>query len=584
MTAKKIKSNRPIFLPDLSQSRFPETSAEPYDLIVIGSGPGGEAAAVRCAQLGRKVAIVEKKTAFGGPTGLTSKAVREAAKRIVRAVDQIGGDKRKQVKGLWKRSFPVIKSEAEVFQGFETRNRLAACGVDLFIGSSEFVKALPFESSSKDVSRMTTVRVCRPTECVEIEGRHVVIATGSRPNRPKALQSGVELLFDKSDRIVTATEMGSLKELPNAVAILGGGIIAVEYATVLAELGVGISLICAEKDFLPFMEIEMKESLIRRMKKNHVLFVHEAVSELKLGNGTDDKIRVILEQRKLPMSSDATKLRSLPQRCLSVDLVLYSGGRDANSEGLGLENVDVGIGKFGRILTDERCRCISPCGAPSVTSVYAIGDCIGAGLASIAQQQGRNVVESLFDSKETKDEASMSADEDVDDMDSGESDSFFSSQRDEISIATSLFGATSKELPLTLWTIPEIAAVGLTLAQALVLARNDKVKDSIVQGYGYFKDLARGRLSGDLDGYVKVIAWKDIGSSHHTIMGTQIFGEGANELIQFGSILIQYKATLESVSHTPFAAVTLSALWQLACDDALLKLRNRSISTSVLND
>ena len=81
-----------------------------------GSGPGGEAAAVHAIQLGAKnVAVIEQKSAFGGPTGLTSKAVREAAKRICRAVDQIGGDRRRQVKGLWRRSFPVLKTEAEVF-------------------------------------------------------------------------------------------------------------------------------------------------------------------------------------------------------------------------------------------------------------------------------------------------------------------------------------------------------------------------------------------------------------------------------------------------------------------------------------
>lgn len=107
-------------LPDLSQAAFPDLPEDGYDLAVIGSGPGGEAAAVYAAKLGKKVAIIEKKAAFGGPTGLTSKAVREAAKRICKAVDQVGGDRRRQVKGLWKRGFAALKTEAEVLQAVET--------------------------------------------------------------------------------------------------------------------------------------------------------------------------------------------------------------------------------------------------------------------------------------------------------------------------------------------------------------------------------------------------------------------------------------------------------------------------------
>lgn len=82
---------------------------------IAGSGPGGEAAAVHAMQnCATHVAVIEQRSAFGGPTGLTSKAVREAAKRICKAVDQIGGDRRRQVKGLWKRSFPALKAQAEV--------------------------------------------------------------------------------------------------------------------------------------------------------------------------------------------------------------------------------------------------------------------------------------------------------------------------------------------------------------------------------------------------------------------------------------------------------------------------------------
>lgn len=99
---------------------------------------------------------------------------------------------------------------------------------------------------------------------------------------------------------------------------------------------------------------------------------------------------------------------------------------------------------------------------------------------------------------------------------------------------------------------------------------------TLVEGFAYFKDMARGRLSGDLDGFLKLVAVKSSpdteGRSSHRIIGVHIFGDGANELIQLGSVLVHSGATLEQVSMTPFAAVTLSGLFQMASDDCLAKL------------
>ncbi|CAM9626487.1 unnamed protein product, partial [Choristocarpus tenellus] len=122
------------------QVKFPPVPDEPYDLVVLGSGPGGEAAAVQASRLGAKVAIVEIKKSFGGPTGLTSKAVREAAKQIVKAVDQIGGDRRRQIRRMWTLRFPALRSEAEVLQAAESRDRLAKNQCQLFIGAAEIVQ------------------------------------------------------------------------------------------------------------------------------------------------------------------------------------------------------------------------------------------------------------------------------------------------------------------------------------------------------------------------------------------------------------------------------------------------------------
>lgn len=453
-----------------------------------------------------------------------------------------------------------------MLQAKETRDRLASNGIDLFIGSVEFVTGAGLSGNDGDV----TVRVCRPTECVEVSARHAAIASGSRPNKPDELRPGIPLPFLKG-RVVTASEM-ALVALPTSIAIIGGGVIAVEYATVFAQLGVGVSLICSDDEFLPFLESELRKSLRERMSREHILFVRDSVKEIQVDNSS---IGVVLNQPEHMPGWKSERL--MPERRLKVELVLYSGGRNANSEGLCLDSVNVNTTKYGRIVVDKAFHTTSP------QSIFAIGDVIGPpGLASAAQQHGRSVSENLFGGED--DDINVDTD---DEEFSDEKDDFFSSSFTSDSSSGSLqhdavdtlfgtsSGAITMDAPLTLWTLPEIASVGLTYAQAI--ARLPVLKDGqehghdsrLIEGRGYFKDMARGRLSGDSQGYVKIVA--RVEAKRHTIIGVHIIGEGANELIQLGSILVHSKATLESVSRTPFAAVTLSGIYQMACDDALLK-------------
>jgi NAD(P) transhydrogenase len=474
-------------------------------------------------------------------------------------------DRKKQIKSLWKRSFPILKTEAEVLQAKETRDRLAANGIDLFIGSVEFVDV------EEDTGSDVTLRVCRPTECVEVVARHTAIASGSRPNRPSETRSGVPIPFLKG-RVVTASEM-ALVSLPSSIAIIGGGVIAVEYATVFAQLGVGVSLLCTEEEFLPFLEKEIRQSLRERMSREHILFVPESIREIQVDNST---IGVVLN----PSERATNRMKASPERRLKVDLVLYSGGRNANSEGLGLDSVNVNTTKYGRIVVDKSFRTTSH------RSIFAIGDVIGPpGLASAAQQHGRSMSEVLFGGVEDDGEEELDGEEFSDEV-----DDFFTPLSSRLSALSSnmgdessdtLFGASTGTLtmdaPLTLWTLPEIASVGLTFEQATASVLSRVVPGNpagqLVEGRAYFKDMARGRLSGDSQGFVKIIARVD--AKCHTIIGVHIIGDGANELIQLGSILVHSGASLESVSRTPFAAVTLSGIYQMACDDALLKSPRR---------
>ena len=118
------------------------------------------------------------------------------------------------------------------------------------------------------------------------------------------------------------------------------------------------------------------------------------------------------------------------------------------------------------------------------------------------------------------------------------------------------------EAPLTLWTIPEVASSGLSVEEALAqgqrLATQEDLGGTVVYGYGYFKDLARGRLSGDLNGFLKIIARAE-SPSRHVIVGVHVVGDGANELIQLGSVLVHSRTTLEELSNTPFAGASSSS-------------------------
>ena len=136
------------------------------------------------------------------------------------------------------------------------------------------------------------------------------------------------------------------------------------------------------------------------------------------------------------------------------------------------------------------------------------------------------------------------------------------------------------DIPLTLWTEPEVSSVGKTLEDALKMPGkkdakkyqkgDDEDKEGyIITGTAYYKDLARGRLSGDLAGFLMCVAEYLPSSDEHKIIGFHVIGNGANELIQLGSVLLEAGATLEGLSRTSFAAVTLSCLYPLASDDAL---------------
>uniref|UniRef100_A0A6U8N6N8 NAD(P)(+) transhydrogenase (Si-specific) n=1 Tax=Eutreptiella gymnastica TaxID=73025 RepID=A0A6U8N6N8_9EUGL len=522
-------------VPDLNQYAFPKAEGE-YDLVVVGAGPGGEATAVAASRFGARVAIIESRRAFGGPTGLTSKAVREAAKQISATCDALGGNRRLQMKMFWQRNFAALRSEAEVAQAAESRGRLQRSGVDLYISDKTILDIIP-DPDPADLDKSHKVTVTRPKTNLKFGTRNICIATGSRAARPDTVP------FMK-DRIVDSTEICSTLAmgLPKTCGIIGGGIIAVEYATVLASVGVGITIFCNKDRFMTMLPRILRESLLAQLNNLHILLVEDEIDSISPGETyLGCKPRDMCPSIKCKTKSGSTRM-------FKPELILYSGGRDANSEGLNLAECGIKFAKYGRIAVNDNYETNMP-------GVFAVGDVIGGGLASAAAQGGRTVSTNLFAPKAEQAELQSSA--------------LFGT-----SGASSASGGQSADVPLTLWTIPEIASVGVSVEQLEAQGETGwEDGGNIIVGYARFDELARGRLAGG-QGFVQIVAMHTPAkdgqkAATHRIVGVHIIGSGANELIALGALMVTTNTACETITNTPFAAVTLTQLFQLATDDAL---------------
>jgi NAD(P) transhydrogenase len=329
-----------------------------YDLIVIGSGPAGQRAAIQGAKLGKRVAVVEKREVVGGAcinTGtIPSKTMREA-------VMHLSGYQYQSIYGMNYRvkekitmadlSFRVqhvIKTEIDV-----TRAQLSRNGVDLLTGTASFI----------DPQR---VRIDNSRGTSEYESQTVIIASGTRP----AISSTVPL---NNRTIVSSDQLLDLQEIPKSLIVVGGGVIGVEYASMFAALGVRVILIEKRPRLLEFADQEMVEALCYHLRDSRVtLRLGEEVQSVE--ESPDGKVIANLESRKK----------------ISGDVLLYSIGRQGNVDDLNLPAAGLEADWRGRISVDEDYRTKTP-------NIFAVGDVIGfPSLASVSMEQGRIAVGKAF--------------------------------------------------------------------------------------------------------------------------------------------------------------------------------------------
>jgi dihydrolipoamide dehydrogenase len=336
-----------------------------YDVIVIGSGPGGYVAAIRCAQLGMKTALVEKYSTLGGTClnvgCIPSKALLDSSEHYHNASHtfQTHGINLSglsvNLEQMITRKNDVVKQNTDGIQFLMKKNK-----IDVHHGLGSFVNA-------------TTVKVTKDDGSSEdIEGKNIIIATGSKPSSLPFIQ------LDK-DRVITSTEALNLKETPKHLVVIGGGVIGLELGSVYARLGAKVSVIEFMDSLIPTMDRTMGKELQKSLKKIGFEFYlkHKVTSVERNG----DEVTVKADNAK----GETVEVKG--------DYVLISIGRKPYTEGLNAEAAGVKITDRGQIEVNDHLQT-------SVPNIYAIGDVVkGAMLAHKAEEEGVLVAESLAGQK-----------------------------------------------------------------------------------------------------------------------------------------------------------------------------------------
>jgi NAD(P) transhydrogenase len=330
-----------------------------YDLVVIGSGPGGEKAAVKAAYFGHSVALVEKESLYGGAgvhTGtLPSKTLKETSLYL-------SGYKEKGLYGIEREltheatvdDFLFRKDVVTAFAGKEVATNLELHGVEIYHGIASFEDAHHIHVAGK---REET-----------LYGEHIIIATGSYPVHPEGIPFDEKRVHD-SDSIL------DIKRFPKSICVVGAGVIGCEYATIFSAMGTKVYLINRSDRVLPQLDPDVRDHLLECMREMgiEVLF-----------NTTIEKIQVPSSDEEL------IKLGFGSGEELEVDMYLFAAGRNGNVAKLNLEAAGVTVGKRELIEVNDQYQT-------SVPNIYAVGDVVGfPALASTSMDQGRAAVAHIF--------------------------------------------------------------------------------------------------------------------------------------------------------------------------------------------
>jgi NAD(P) transhydrogenase len=450
------------------------------DLLVIGSGPSGQKAAIQAAKLGKRVAVAERRDRIGGVsihTGtIPSKTLRQAVLEYLahRPLDVLDPEhldeaERQTLRELMDRTARVVAAETAVVREQFRRN-----GVGLIPGDAVFEDAHTVRVAGREVVR----------------AEQIVIAVGTRPARPKTVQ------FD--DRTIIDSD-GLLKldhRVPRTMTIVGAGVIGVEYASMFGALGTKVTVVEKRDRVLSFLDGEIGEAFQYLLRRGNVTFrLREQVT------GVERTGRVKLASGKEIVS----------------ETVLYAVGRQGDTDGLGLEHAGLEADARGRITVDGDQRT-------QVGHIFAVGDVAGGGLAATAMEQGRTAALHAFD-------------EPVQEL--------------------------PELLPTGVYAIPEIAMVGRT---------EEELTDAAVPyvtGVARWRELARGLMSGDEDGMLKLL----VSLEDRSLLGVHVIGTGATDLVHIGQAVMGGGATIDFLVTAVFNYPTFAESYKVAALDAANRMR-----------
>ena len=335
-----------------------------YDVAIIGSGPGGYVAAIRCAQLGMKTALVEKYSTLGGTClnvgCIPSKSLldsshhyEDAQKHFAEHGIEIEGEIKINFKQMIDRKASVVEQTTKGIDYLMNKNN-----IHIIEGLGSYIDATHIKIEGKDTQI--------------IEAKNSIIATGSKPGTLPFIS------LDK-ERVITSTEALKLKEIPKHLVIIGGGVIGLELGQVYCRLGAKVSVIEYADRITPIMDAGLSKELIKVMKKQGVKFF--------LSHGVN----------KVSRKGDVVKVTAKDKKGLEVhfegDYCLVSVGRKPYTAGLNTEAAGIQLNEKGQVTVDDHLQT-------TATNIYAIGDVVrGPMLAHKAEEEGVMVAELLSGQK-----------------------------------------------------------------------------------------------------------------------------------------------------------------------------------------
>ncbi len=334
-----------------------------FDLVVIGSGPAGEKAAVEAARMRKSAAIVERRSVQGGVcihTGtIPSKTLRETVMYISglrqRSVYGLMGGVRPNVsvKELMYRKGQVIQQEVDIIQQNMARHRIEVIHGTGMIADPHTV----IVSSGGSDTRV-------------IRAETIIISTGTHSYHPEDIEFDHQYIYDAESII-------NIDTLPRSLTIIGGGVIGCEYASIFGHIGVNVTIVDSRERLLSFLDREIADALMYLMRKYRI--------NLVLGDGMQEVYRE--GEQVVTITKGGRKVVS--------DRLMFAAGRIGNTENLGLEALDIEVDDRGLIKVDELYRTRVP-------NIYAVGDVIGfPSLASVSMDQGRLAAIHAFNQSDT---------------------------------------------------------------------------------------------------------------------------------------------------------------------------------------